>query len=83
MTKPTIPEVLPIARRYVAKHPAGGSLHIVLDDGNFRDSSVECCEQDARDRGDSDGEELAKLLRKMSKTQRRKIAALAYGPAPT
>ena len=75
MSKPTVPEVLPLVRSYYAKpgNEAGGSLHIVLDDGNVDDDSVAFCLQRANEKHDEDGIKLAELLSKMSKTQRRKL----------
>lgn len=76
--KPTIPEVLPLAKAYYAKpgNSVGGSLHIVLDDGNVKDKNVEFCLEQARLMGDEDGIKLAGLLLRMSKTQRYKIHQL-------
>lgn len=76
--KPTVPDVLPLARAYYAKlgNGAGGSLHIVLDDGNVTDGDVEFCEERARERDDEDGVALAQVLRRMSKTQRAKITRM-------
>lgn len=73
--KPTVPEVLPIMRAYYAKpdNLAGGSLHIVLDDGNIETSSVEFCREYAHKNNDPDGVALAELLLKMSYTQRKKL----------
>jgi hypothetical protein len=36
-SKPTIPEILPLIKEYRGKdgNGTGGSLHIVLDDGNI------------------------------------------------
>ena len=81
MTKPTIPEVLPLARAYFAKNPVWGSLHVVLDEGNVKDSHVQFCIEFAEERGDHDGLILAKLLLRMSRTQRLKIAQLGARPA--
>lgn len=78
--KPTIPEVLPVMRAF-ARLPgngAAGSLHIVLDDGNVSDEDVRFCLEEARLRGDVPGAELAGLLLRMSRTQRRKLSALFY-----
>ena len=77
--RPTIPE---FRDRFAAYHnrpenAAWGSLHIVLDDGNVRDSDVEFCIGWAADRGDVEGEVLARILRTMSKTQRLRLGALA------
>lgn len=76
--KPTVPEVLPLVRAYYAKpgNGAGGNLHIVLDDYNVRDDDVQFCLDLAEQFNDEDGAALAKLLLKMSKTQRAKLAAL-------
>jgi len=57
---------------------AGGSLHIVLDDGNISDDDVTFCINYAKKKGDTKGVELAEILLRMSKTQRRKLAALFY-----
>lgn len=75
--KPTVPEVLPLVRAYYAKdgNGAGGSLHVVLDDGNVEDHFVEFCMEEARKMGDVAGVALAELLLGMSKTQRRKLMA--------
>jgi hypothetical protein len=76
-SKPTIPEVLPLVQAYYAKpgNFAGGSLHIVLDDGNVNDGSVQFCIDYAREKGDEDGIALGMLLLRMSKTQRSKLYA--------
>ena len=70
--KPTIPNVLPLVQAYYSRfgNECGGSLHIVLDDGNVRDSDVAFCRQLAEERGDTDGIVLADVLMQMSKTQR-------------
>lgn len=56
--------------QYYAVNPTWGSLHIVLDDGNVRDSDAEFCRSFALEHGDQEGAELAEYLMKMSKTQR-------------
>ena len=75
-SKPTVPEVMPLVRRLYERNPVGCCLHIVLDDGNVEDHSVEFCIDQAHDRGHEECLELAKILFRMSRTQRRK---LAYG----
>ena len=76
--KPTIPEVLPLVQAYYAKpgNSCGGSLHIVLDDGNIEDGSVRFCRDWAAKHDDPDGIELAEILLRMSRTQRRKLMAI-------
>jgi len=73
--RPTVPEVMPLIRAYYAKpdHGAGGSLHIVLDDGNTDDDDIRWCREYAVEQGDADGIVLADLLVQMSRAQRNKI----------
>lgn len=74
--KPTIPEVLPLVRAYLAQHPAGGALHIVLGDGNVSDADVKFCIEHAKAHEDAEGLVLAELLLRMSRTQRLKLGAI-------
>lgn len=74
--KPTIPEVLPLARAVYVKSSVGCCLHIVLDDGNVDNGSVAHCMEWAREQGHPDCLELAELLATMSKTQRRKLGRM-------
>lgn len=80
MSKPTIPEVMPIVRAYLAKpeNGVGGNLHIVLDDGNVHDDHVKFCIDQSIERGDKDGEYLGRILLSMSFTQRTKIYKNIY-----
>lgn len=73
-SKPTIPEVLERFAAYYELHPAWGVLHIVLDDGNVRTGGVEFCIDWARRAGDAEGEFLARLLLRMSKSQRGRLS---------
>jgi hypothetical protein len=75
--KPTVPEVEGLVRDYyrMPGNAAGGSLHVVLDDHNVEDSSVEFCVEYARSEKDHCGEWLAAVLSRMSKTQRAKLAS--------
>ena len=79
MSKPsaliTVPEVIDLFKAYYARPGNGvwGSLHIVLDDGNLEDSSVEFCLKYAEEKGDTEGAELARILLKLSISQRKKI----------
>jgi hypothetical protein len=54
-----------------------GCLHIVLDDDNIKDKSVEFCIGVAEQAGHADCLELARLLLKLSKTQRIKLGDVA------
>ncbi|MHC4717296.1 MAG: hypothetical protein ACYS5V_10020 [Planctomycetota bacterium] len=70
VTKPTIPEVLDRFVDYFRRNPTWGDLHIVLDDGNVRDSDVQWCVDHGRT---EEGRELARVLLRMSRTQRLKL----------
>lgn len=72
-TQPTVPEVRPLTRAFYELHPTGGSLHIVLDDGNVKDSDVQSCVDYAIQGGDKTGEKLGRVLLLMSPTQRNKL----------
>jgi hypothetical protein len=43
VNKPTVDQVLPLVQTYCKLHPAGGSLHIVLDDGNVETVHIQYC----------------------------------------
>lgn len=80
MKKPTIMEVLPKVWTYydTPGNEVGGALHVVLDDGNVADGHVQMSRDKAEAHGDTEGVKLATLILRMSKTQRRKLCALAY-----
>ena len=75
-TKPTVPEVRPLVVALYKRNQVGCCLHIVLDDGNVHDDHVQFCIDLAKTKGHEDCLALAKLLLRMSRTQRNK---LAYG----
>lgn len=72
----TVPEVLPLALAYYRQHPVGGNLHIVLDDGNVADKDVLFCAERAAEAADEEGQHLARMLLKMTRTQRRRLRAI-------
>jgi len=61
----------------------GGSLHIVLDDGNIEDADVRFCVEEAIKLNDRAGELLGRILLRMSRTQRLKVANTHDGYALT
>jgi len=71
---PTV-DVFPLVEIYYAKpgNEAGGSLHIVLDDGNEEDGAVDFCIGWALERRDWDGVALGSVLRRMPESERAKI----------
>ena len=76
MSKPTIPEVRARFLDYLSKNPTWGSLRVVLYDGNIWDEHVLWCLYHAKGLGDVEGTELARILRTMSRTQRKKLSRL-------
>ena len=56
---------------YVAEHPEGGSLHIVLSDDNWEREHVIWCEGVAHGRDDRDGYYIASMLQKLTESERR------------
>jgi len=58
---------------YYEKEPVGGSLHIVLDDGNLKDCHIIWCEGYACGAEDDEGKDIASLMLNMSMTQRKKV----------
>lgn len=76
--KPTVPEVLPLVRALYDRHSAGCCLHVVLDDGNVADAFIPGAVELATELGHADCLELARLLKQMSPTQRRKLGALKH-----
>ena len=72
--KLTIPDVLERFAAYYRREPVWGSLHVVLDDGNVEDRSVRFCLEYAEREGDVEGAELARLLLRLSRSQRLRLA---------
>ena len=74
--KPTIPEVEPLVLYFLSfpENIVGGVLHVVLDDANVDDATVDFCKDMAVAQGDMNGLMLARVIRLCSKTQRRKLA---------
>lgn len=73
----TVGDVLPHAQAIYARHPMGCCVHLVLDDGNVRESDVEFCCTYALEQEHADCLAVALALRRMSKTQRLKLGRLA------
>lgn len=82
MDKYTVPEIAPLVKAlYATEHGSvGGHLHVVLDDDNIDTSHVEYCIQSAESDRCSRCYALGLILRQMSKTQRSKLARMAYEP---
>ena len=76
MSKPTVPEVLPLVNEIYKDNSAGCCLHVVLDDYNLSNYFVQSCIEDAKKIGHQKCAFLGEILLKMSTTQRRKLASL-------
>lgn len=74
--KPCVPDVYPAFLEYARRNPCWGSLHVVLEDDNHDDDSVKGCIDWADVRDDVEGARLARVLLRMSPTQRGRIANL-------
>jgi hypothetical protein len=59
-------------RAFMRQHPAGCCLHIVLDDGNLENGFVDYCLEYATTNGHEECMAVAKIVQRMSKTQRKK-----------
>lgn len=71
----TVPKLIEECKKYyqLPNNRVGGSLHIVLDDGNIEDSHIEYCIGYAKENGDDEGVLLGQILLKATKTQRKKL----------
>lgn len=76
--RPSVLDVHPLVKAYYARpgNGVGGSLHLVLDDGNVSDDDVRFCIRAARDRADIHGYQIGVLLLSMSRTQRKKLTRM-------
>lgn len=78
--KPTVDEVVEMAHAYyrLDGNGVGGSLHIVLDDGNIGRSHVTWCEGYACGARDEPGIQLAAALLRLTRKERAAVYA-RYG----
>jgi len=67
---------------YREQHPAWGSLHVVLDDGNAETKFVQECADDADARGDVEGAALARILLTLTESQRLRVGRRAEAVVP-
>lgn len=74
--RPTVPDVLPLARAVYARHAVGCCAHNVLDDANVADRDVAFCVEEARAHQHADCILLCDALAKMTRTQRLRLRAL-------
>lgn len=75
----SIDDILLISKWYYEWHGAGGWLHIVLDDCNLEDSSVDYCINRADSEGDIVCWMLALLIRTMTEPNRQVLYNRLHG----
>lgn len=75
--KPTVPEVLPLLRDYLKKprNNCGGSLHVIVDNGNDTPAAVAWCLDYVKRSGDQDAILILEKMVQMSRTQIKKLCA--------
>lgn len=73
--EPYLDELVALVKEYYKTNPAGGSLHIVLDDGNLEDNNISFCMGYAAAEEDEAGVQLAILLKNMPLSVRQKLYA--------
>lgn len=64
---------MPILVHYLKQEPTGGSLHIVIEDGNLEDDHVAWCAGYAYGINDLEGADIAELMRLMDHLQRKEV----------
>ena len=66
-------EFIGLVSSYYAVNPCGGNLHIVLDDGNLRNSDLQWCAGYACGQADELGNDIANLMLTMTMKQRKRV----------
>lgn len=81
--KALLPPVVELCNEYLAMpgNGSGGSLHIVLDDGNLQDHHIQYCRDFASDRGDWRGAVLADKILALTRSQRHRLLRKITPPA--
>lgn len=67
-----------LIEKYYEENPAGGTLHIVLDDGNYGESFVKYCMDYAIGQNDYWGEHIAALLLGFTEDEQEQIIERPY-----
>ena len=75
-----IEPVIKLAKEYLSKEgfSSGGSLHIVLSDGNIESSDLAFCAGFACANNDAEGNDIVDLMRLMTMRQREKLLEGLY-----
>lgn len=78
LTNEQLTRAIDLKASVYANHAAGCCLHIVLDDGNYSDDTVQFCKKEAVREAHAECSELCDLLLLMSRTQRHKLSTGGY-----
>jgi hypothetical protein len=62
-----------LCKHYYQNNGSGGSLHIILEDGNLENAHINWCAGFACAINDNEGSDIANLMLLMSKTQRKTV----------
>ncbi len=67
---------------YLAKpeNGSGGRCHVVLEDGNLFDGSIQYCLGECEYAGDVDGARIMNAMFEMTRSQRRRVLQRSYYP---
>lgn len=63
---------------YYEFYGAGGSLHIVLDDGNYEDHHIKVCIEEAKKNNDYWGEVIGTMMLGLSEGEKEQICERGY-----
>jgi len=81
VTRPLVPDVVPLVRAYYRNHGyPNARMHVVIEDRNLDDRSIQWMLDRAIEHGDREAAQIALLLLKMSKAQRKRVAAMSGPP---
>lgn len=70
--------LLSLIKDYYITDGAGGTCHIILDDGNYRNCDVEACLRYSKEENDFWGETIATLLLDFTEEEREEIVEEGY-----
>lgn len=75
MIKPNPIQINDLVRRYYRTHPAGGPLHIMLDDGNVEQGHIDFCRERAKEASDEPGQHLCDVMEMFTLAEREALFA--------
>jgi hypothetical protein len=73
-----VEKAIKMSRAYWGNVAGGGSLHIVLEDGNLETDHVLWCKNYAKEQGDPEGVKLAEFLLTLTEDERDEVYQAIY-----